>query len=633
MVSLIQTTRIQTKLKPTTIMPSTSQLPPPPVSTNRKINRTPAPPPSVLAPAVKRETTSAEQLIKNFKDHCDSGCAVFAVMTSESNRAMLALQMWAFTNEVPYRQYDITSGWMEYPNSSAPDAAITQKKAPQDLIADLKWIHDVDGKGAFGENYNDGLSVMLWPHFWATSGPGRNAMPPVISLLNRYADEFMKVPTPNSKKPKPKNSKLVLIMPEGSTIPQELEHKIIVLNLGLPTPSELEESYHELSRRKKKDKETGDLQEVKLNFNPSQVAKIISLGAGMTMSEFDTAVALGIMRNKDTFPNIPEEAFCSVISKAKVEVIRKSNVLELVETPVTMSDVGGLDQLKAWLNEHKACLTEEGRQFGLDPIKGITVVGVPGSGKSLIAKATASELGLPLIKMDIGRVFGSLLGESEKNMRAALSLLETVAPAVVWVDEIDKSGMNANQASGDGGVGKRIFGTMLQFMQETKAQIFWVATGNWPKLIDPAFLRKGRIDEIFGVLMPGPTERLEVLQIHLRKRGCPIPEDIDLAVEVSEGNVSAELEQAVKEAKIQSYNRRVPVTGALLVEMLRASKKIKDACSEEFEAMEEWARHHARPASTPERLEKSTRGNLGGMMDFSGHSHTPSRNLGIDDQS
>lgn len=861
-----------------------SSLPPPPTS-----RKAPVQPParqiaSPSIPSTPVELTSAQELIKTLSQYSDTGVGVYALTTSEPDRALQAIQAWSFSKELSYRQYDMTAGWMKYPDASNPKAPIIQEAKPKGIVDDLKWVHDMTADGTFGDNYRDGVLVMQWPHFWATHGPGRQAMPPIISILNRYSNEFLKIPAANPKRnTPPQPTRLILLMPEGVTIPQELEHKIVMLRMKLPTQAELEASYHALVTRPRKVKNptTGvdERQEVKLNFSHDQMKRVLGLGAGMTMIEFDNAVSLAIMENRKDFPNIPEEPFCKVISQAKVDVIRKSNVLELVDTDVTMSDVGGMDLLKQWMHDHRACFTEEGKQFGLDPVKGITVLGPPGclsgetnmlylrgdrnsgrlitlenlykkfngiptdsrpwerklptylhsfdaetgkvtynrivsviqsgvkkvfrlntqggrslkltsdhpvltedagfvaagnlttgtsiivrgtmkprehavkhgrrlrvtveglkyyasgwdkkvisndieynykrqrraclvfeanmnglsytdylerlktdpdainlktipegmiihhvnedpmddslsnlclmfkpdhdrlhndedkfnceytaldtvtsvefvgeeetydiqmelpcnnfttadglivhnTGKSLLSKAVASALGMPLIKFDIGRVFGSLLGESEKNVRNALALLETVAPAVVWLDEIDKSGMNANQASGDGGVGKRIFGTILQFMQETKKPIFWMATGNWPKLIDPAFLRKGRIDEVFAVLLPTMAERRQVFEIHLKKRGCAVPVDLDNAIEASEGFVNSELEQAVKSAKLQSFHRKTPVTGALLVEMLRESKKLKDAYSDEFDEMENWARQNARPASTPER--------------------------------
>ena len=284
------------------------------------------------------------------------------------------------------------------------------------------------------------------------------------------------------------------------------------------------------------------------------------------------------------------------ILAAKTEAVKRSEVLEYM--PVTEDlEVGGLDNLKDWMNIRKQCFTKEAREFGVARPKGIALLGPPGTGKSLSAKAISQSLGQPLIRFDVGRVFGSLVGQSEQRVRAALKLIEAIAPCVCFIDEVDKAGLDPRQGGGDSGVGKRVMGSILTFMQESKAEVFWLFTANRVDCLPPEMLRKGRLDEVWSVTAPNTREREEVLKIHLGKCKQPVPKDLHVAVKQSAGYVSAEIEAAVKEATAEAFFDNKPVTGKLIAHQLSTMKPISVAFKDDFDAMQQGAKNNARSAS------------------------------------
>jgi SpoVK/Ycf46/Vps4 family AAA+-type ATPase len=321
----------------------------------------------------------------------------------------------------------------------------------------------------------------------------------------------------------------------------------------------------------------------------------------MTEFEFETALSKAFITHKALMPNVPLEKVNEVMLETKTDVVKRSEVLELME-PVNMKDVAGLDLAKEWIGKRKKCFSDAAKDFGVDVPKGICAIGPPGTGKTLFAKAIASVLQVPLIRFDVGKVFGGIVGQSEERSRSSLKQIDAMAPCVVLIDEIDKAGIDPRQGGGDSGVSKRVMGAILTHMQETKAPVFWVLTANRVDGLPPELLRKGRLDEVFAVLPPNATERLEVVKIHLRKRKQDPAKikGLDAIVTRSEGFVSAELEAAVKEAVVEAYDSNKPVTAELIVRQLEGMKPISEAFAEDFTRMREWAESNARMASTPE---------------------------------
>ncbi len=260
--------------------------------------------------------------------------------------------------------------------------------------------------------------------------------------------------------------------------------------------------------------------------------------------------------------------------------------------------------LKEWLQKRAVAFTQEAREFGLPAPKGMLLLGVQGCGKSLCAKVVANLWQLPLLRFDMGRMFGSLVGSSEENVRRAITVAESVAPAVMWVDEIDKAFAGSpSSAVTDGGTTARVFGTFLTWLSEKTAPVFVVATANDVSQLPPELLRKGRLDEIFYVDLPSPEERKEVFRIHLSKRRRdPDKFDLDALAEGSRGFSGAEIEEAIISALYDAFYDKSEITTAHILEALSQTVPLSRTMDEKINALRAWAAGRARNASL-ERIE------------------------------
>jgi SpoVK/Ycf46/Vps4 family AAA+-type ATPase len=285
----------------------------------------------------------------------------------------------------------------------------------------------------------------------------------------------------------------------------------------------------------------------------------------------------------------------------KEQIIRKSGILEYTAAVEDFNGIGGLGQLKRWLAQRNEGFSQKARDFGLPNPRGVMLVGVPGCGKSLCAKAVAAEWQKPLLKFDLGRVFAGLVGESEERMRRALAVAENVAPCVLWIDEMEK-GLAGIGGVGDSGVATRVFGTLLTWMEEKKHPVFVVATANNIDQLPPELLRKGRMDEIFFVDLPTPRDRAEILMIHLAKRQrTPADYDIPALVRASDGFSGAELEEVVIDALYEAYSspERMLNTGHLL-NSARQIIPLSRSRARDIETLRQWATVNCRMAASEE---------------------------------
>jgi len=291
----------------------------------------------------------------------------------------------------------------------------------------------------------------------------------------------------------------------------------------------------------------------------------------------------------------------------KQQIIRKNGLLEYYATQETFANVGGLSVLKEWLSKRAVAFTAEARDFGLPPPKGILMLGVQGCGKSLCAKAVSSLWQLPLLRFDMGRMFGSLVGSSEENVRRAIAVAESVAPAILWVDEIDKA-FAGSQGSGstDGGTTARVFGTFLTWLSEKTAPVFVVATANDISQLPPELLRKGRLDEIFFVDLPAPEERAAIFRIHLLKRGRdPAKFDLVALAEASRDFSGAEIEEAIISALFDAFYAKEHLATALVLVALAQTVPLAKTMDEQINRLRSWTEGRARNASVAKAAESA----------------------------
>ena len=333
------------------------------------------------------------------------------------------------------------------------------------------------------------------------------------------------------------NNTHAIILSSIYRLPAELEKYITVLQIPLPKRNELGEVLDIVAKQSKV--------ELKTNLRN----RLIDAALGMTSMEADLAYCLASV--KDGF----DDKSPFTVSSEKEQIIRKSGILDYFPKNESLKDVGGMENLKEWLKKRQLAYDKEARDWGLKEPKGLLLLGVPGCGKSLIAKSIASSWNMPLLRLDVGKVFQGIVGSSEDNIRKAIATAEAVAPCVLWIDEIEK-GLSGVQSSGatDGGVTSRIFSTILTWMQEKTAPVFVVATANNINQLPPELLRKGRFDEIFFVDLPSQKEKENIFSIHLQKNRQNVSSfALDILAQKAEGFNGAEIEECVKEAMVTAY--------------------------------------------------------------------------------
>ena len=281
----------------------------------------------------------------------------------------------------------------------------------------------------------------------------------------------------------------------------------------------------------------------------------------------------------------------------KRQAVGDDGLLEYVESPVDLEEIGGMRRLKQWLARRHTCLSDEGKAFGLTAPRGVLMLGVQGAGKSLAAKAVATAWQRPLLRMDAGALYDRYIGESERRLRDALRQAERMAPVVLWIDEIEKGFASAASQSTDGGLSKRMFGALLTWMQEHDAPVFLVATANDIEALPPELLRKGRFDEVFFVDLPGLEGRHQILSIHLKKRKRdPKAFDLDALAEASAGYSGAEIEQAVAASLHEAFAQRAELTTGHVLEALKSSPPLSVTMREKIALLREWAKGRCVPA-------------------------------------
>ncbi len=395
-----------------------------------------------------------------------------------------------------------------------------------------------------------------------------------------------------------KNSfKTIILISPMMEIPTELEKEITVLNYPLPSREDLSELLDKIIA------DVSQFKQVKIDLEQTGRERLLQAALGLTLGEAENVFAKIIVKDERLSGDDVNEVFAE-----KQQIIRKSGLLEYCSSNETFGHIGGLKMLKEWLNKRAIAFTQEARAFGLSAPKGILMLGVQGCGKSLCAKAVSNHWQLPLLRFDMGRMFGSLVGSSEENVRRAIQVAESVAPAILWVDEIDKA-FAGSQASGaaDGGTTARVFGTFLTWLSEKTAPVFVVATANDISQLPPELLRKGRLDEIFFVDLPTREERLEVFRIHLSKRGRHA-EDFDLSglAEASKDFSGAEIEEAINSALYDAFYDKQQVTTAHVLAGLAQTVPLARTMEEQISGLRRWAEGRARNASLPRQVISGT---------------------------
>jgi AAA+ superfamily predicted ATPase len=475
---------------------------------------------------------------------------LIVVVTPEEERALQTIKAVCDRTKRPCLMWDMADNfqWLGAAAGSAPSA-----KDP--LVA----LEHIDKAG------DDGLYVLKDFHeCWSN---------PQVKRKLRSVAQRLKF-----------TKKSILVTCPAHKIPEEFKDEAVVVDFPHPSVAELEGVFNRIARAPG----------VKLNLTKLGRDKLVQAALGLTAAQAYRVFARAIVTD-----GVLDDRDIRLVTEEKKQIIRESEALEFYEVTETPDDVGGLGVLKEWLRLRERAFTQEAREYGLPSPKGIALLGIPGTGKSLTAKMIGGLWRLPLLRLDVGSLFGSLVGESEERARRALHVAGMMAPCVVWIDEMEKALAHGGQ---DAGTSTRVFGSILTWMQEKKAPVFVVATANDISTLPPELLRKGRFDEIFFLDLPTVAERREIFAVHLRKRNR-LPQDYDIVrlAQESDGYVGAEIEQAIIDAMYVGFNSGREFTTEDISAALKRQVPLSVSQRETIDGLRDWLEAgRAQSASLPE---------------------------------
>lgn len=383
--------------------------------------------------------------------------------------------------------------------------------------------------------------------------------------------------------PNPKN---VIFVSPAFHIPLELEKVIMIVDYGLPSYDDIKFVLHEMIRM------NDGNPRITIDLNEEEEESVIKAALGLTLQEAENSFALSLVMDG----RLDIHTVDHVLSE-KQQIIKKNEILEYIPKSSSIKDVGGLENIKNWLVKRDRSWLGSAEEYGLPAPKGLLITGVPGCGKSLIAKAVSSLWNLPLLKLDMGKIFSGVVGSSEENMRKAIETAEAIAPSILWIDEIEK-GLAGSSSTGDSGTASRIFATFLNWMQDKTAPVFLVATANDISKLPPEFLRKGRFNEVFFVDLPTRKERKTIFKIHLEKRltseisrgNFPMEETTyERLANLTEGFIGAEIEQVVISALFEAFAEKRSLQVIDLEKAIEETVPLSVTQAEQIKALREWA--------------------------------------------
>lgn len=430
-------------------------------------------------------------------------------------------------------------------------------------------------------------AIYIFKDFHIYFGGDRNARPD-YAVIRKLRDII-----PNLKS----SRKTIVFISSKLVIPCDMEKEISILDFSLPTETEIKSLLNEL---------ISGLNPENVKLTKDEKTLLSRSALGLTMQEAENAFCRAIVNLK----GLSIDAL-SIIHEEKNQVVKKTGVLEFVKSDLDINDIGGLENLKKWLIRRNNSWSEKAKQYNLPAPKGVLITGIPGCGKSLTAKAMSAIWGLPLLKLDMGKIFGGIVGSSEENMRKAIATAEAIAPSILWVDEIEK-GFSGLKSGGDSGTSARVFGTFLTWMQEKTAPVFVIATANDISSLPPELLRKGRFDEIFFVDLPTIKEREKIFSVHLNKRmkNSNINHEIEVTESVcselanaSVGYVGAEIEQIVIAAMYEAFYADRGLKKEDVLKSIKETVPLSSTQREQILSLREWAKERAVLATAVEDRE------------------------------
>lgn len=494
-----------------------------------------------------------DDFTKQFDTYIRARVTLIVIVTPEEARAIENVKMVCEKKNRNCLCWDIADGFTVLSGRTSLDLKCKDPLTALELI---------EKSGL--ENNGDIFICKDFHDFWLS--------PPVKRKLRSIAQKLTQTRTS------------IVITTPSSQIPEELKDEAVIIRLSRPNGEELDTVLDGLLKGAN----------VKISLTDAGREKVVQAASGMTTGQARRVFSKAIV----TYSCLDERSIL-MISEEKAELVRQSEALEFLNADEQPENVGGLGVLKDWLRLREKAFTKDARDYGLPAPKGIALIGIPGTGKSLTAKMISSLWRLPLVRLDVGALFGSYVGESEDRTRRALHIADTIAPCILWVDEIEKA---FAFGSGDAGTSQRVFATLLTWMQDKKAPCFVVATANNIAALPPELMRKGRFDEIFFLDLPHLSERRDIFTAHLKKRNRE-PGDFDILklAKEADGYVGAEIEQAIIDAMYLTFNDNMrPITTDDIVHSLKRQVPLSVSQRENIHYLRQWLQEgRAQSASYP----------------------------------
>ncbi|MBI9018642.1 MAG: AAA family ATPase [Phycisphaerae bacterium] len=383
-----------------------------------------------------------------------------------------------------------------------------------------------------------------------------------------------------------RNNSTLILVDHNNDIPAAIQSYTTRFEISLPDEDELGAIVRQTLKYCNQERP------IKIDITRKGLTSIIRNLRGLTRRQAEQII-YDVVANDNCFDNTD----INRVVAHKRQLLQSDGLLEYIETPAELNEIGGLRRLKRWLQLRQDAMTEDAEKYGLLPPRGVLMLGVQGAGKSLCAKAIATAWHYPLLRLDPSVLYNKYIGESERRLKASLRQAEMMAPIVLWIDEIEKAFASAASQSNDGGLSRRMFGTLLTWMQEHKEHVFLVATANDIEALPPELLRKGRFDEIFFVDLPSEEVRKDIFKIHIKKRNRdPEKFDIDALAKQAKGFSGAEIEQAVISGLHRAYSTNIEVDTDAVLTAIKESPPLSVTMSERIDDLRDWAKNRCVPA-------------------------------------